>query len=329
MQLRQLGNSPLKVPPLSLGGNVFGWTVDEAKSGLLLDAALEHGLSFIDTADVYSSWAPANHGGESETILGNWLRRTGNRDKIVLATKVGKLAAREGLRRKNILEAAEESLQRLQTDTIDLYFAHAQDETTPIEETLEAFAQLIADGKVIAIGASNYDPAHLREAMEVSQKQSLPRYEVLQPKYNLYDREDYEKELAPVAAEFGLGVVPYYALAQGFLAGKYRQPEDFEQGVRGPRARKYLTGRGRRILKALDEVAGEYSTSPAAVSIAWLIARPGITAPIASATTVAHVRDLADAVSLKLGDDAIQRLDKASAGSDLNGRRLASWQAAG
>ena len=317
MKQRSLGNSGLKVPPLSLGGNVFGWTVDEAKSGLLLDAAFERGLNFIDTADVYSSWAPGNHGGESETIIGNWLARTGNRDKVVLATKVGKLAGREGLRRKTILQAADESLQRLQTDVIDLYFAHAQDEETPIEETLEAFAELIAAGKVRSIGASNYDPHHLLEALAVSDKRSLPRYEVLQPKYNLYDREDYENNLLPVAAQNGLGVVPYYALAQGFLAGKYRRPEDFEKGVRGPRAKKYMTDRGRRILKALDDVAGEYGATPSVVSLAWLMAKPTITAPIASATSVEHVRDLANAVALELGDEAIKRLDKASAGSDI------------
>jgi aryl-alcohol dehydrogenase-like predicted oxidoreductase len=317
MKSRELGKSGLKVPPLALGGNVFGWTVDESKSGELLDAALEHGLTFIDTADVYSSWKPGNHGGESETILGNWLSRTGNRDKLVIATKVGKLKGREGLRMKNILQAAEESLQRLQIETIDLYFAHAQDEETPIEETLEAFAQLIADGKVKAIGASNYDAPHLIEALETSERKSLPRYEVLQPNYNLYDREDYEKKLQAVALDNDLGVVPYYALAQGFLAGKYRKPEDFEQGIRGPRAKKYLTDRGQRILKALDEVANEYATTPAAVSLAWLMARPGITAPIASATTVAHIKDLAAAVALELGSDAIKSLDRASAGSDV------------
>jgi aryl-alcohol dehydrogenase-like predicted oxidoreductase len=317
MKKRELGNSGLKVPPLALGGNVFGWTADVEKSGELLDAALEHGLTFIDTADVYSSWAPGNHGGESERIIGKWLDRTGNREKFVIATKVGKLGGREGLRKKNILQAAEESLERLRVDVIDLYFAHAQDVETPIEETLEAFAQLIADGKVKAIGASNYDAPHLIEALEISAKKSLPRYEVLQPNYNLYDREGYESELQGVALENGLGVVPYYALAQGFLAGKYRKPEDFEAGVRGPRAKKYLTERGRQILKALDEAAGEYASTPAAVSLAWLMAKPSITAPIASATSVAHIRDLAAAVALELGDDAMKTLDKASAGSDV------------
>ncbi len=315
MELRKLGNSGLNVPKLCLGGNVFGWTIDEPKSFEVLDAALEAGLNFIDTADIYSAWKPGNRGGESETIIGNWLNRTGKRDRVILATKVGMELApdKKGLKKAYILQAVEDSLTRLQTDYIDLYQSHQDDQETPLEETLEAYADLMKQGMVRAIGASNYKADRLEEALEVSKLHDYPGYECLQPHYNLYDRAEYERDLEPVCEKYGLGVIPYFSLARGFLTGKYRSEADFTKSARGPGMKKYMNDRGFRILKALDEVSEEVGSKPGNVALAWSMARPSITAPIASATNVEQVKDLADATKVKLSGDQIERLDQASA----------------
>ena len=315
IEMRRLGRSDLMVPPLCLGGNVFGWTADEPTSFGLLDALVDAGLTFIDTADVYSAWVPGNTGGESETIIGRWQKNRGVRDKIVIATKVGWAAAPDGrhLSGPAIRAAVEASLRRLQTDRIDLYISHKDDPDTPLEETLQAHADLIREGKVRAIGASNYDADRLKQALDVSARLSLPRYESLQPEYNLYDRAGYEAALEPLCVEQGLGVTPYYGLASGFLTGKYRSEADFGQSERGQRMDKYLNERGRRILAALDAVAAERGATPAQIALAWLMARPSVTAPIASATSVAQLQDLIAATHLRLDGDAIERLDQASA----------------
>jgi aryl-alcohol dehydrogenase-like predicted oxidoreductase len=315
MEKRELGKSGLLVAPLALGGNVFGWTIDEPTSFKVLDAFVSSGLNLIDTADLYSKWAPGNKGGESETIIGNWLKRTGNRSSVIIATKVGMELGpdKKGLSKAYILRAAEDSLKRLQTDTIDLYQAHIDDPNTPLEETLEAFAQLMKQGKVRAIGASNYSAERLAQALEVSEKRGYPRYESLQPWYNLYDRADYETKLEPLCLEKRLGVIPYYSLASGFLTGKYRSENDLSKSARGHGIKKYLNERGFRILQALDEVAKKHHATPAQVSLAWLIARPSITAPIASATSVEQLNDLVQATKLKLDASSIEQLNQASA----------------
>lgn len=315
MLKRQLGNSGLEVAPLAFGGNVFGWTIDERTSFKLLDAFTDSGFNLIDTADVYSRWAEGNRGGESETMIGNWLKRTGRRERVLIATKVGMDMGegRQGLSKAHILRSADESLKRLQTDYIDLYQSHQDDPETPIEETLEAYAQLIEQGKVKAIGASNFSAERLSQALKVSEEKGLPRYESLQPLYNLYSREEYEKELEPLCLEKNVGVINYYALASGFLTGKYRSESDLQKSPRGAGVKKYLNERGFRILKALDEVAAKYHSTPARVAIAWLIARPGITAPIASATSLEQLNDLVEATKLALDDAAIEQLNNASA----------------
>lgn len=315
MQLRKLGNSGLEVSPLAFGGNVFGWTVDEPGSFRLLDAFVAAGYNFIDTADVYSRFAPGNQGGESETILGKWLASRGNRARVVIATKVGMEMGegKKGLAKDYIRRAAEDSLKRLQTDYIDLYQSHADDKDTPIAETLDAYAQLMIQGKVRAIGASNYSAARLSEALQVSKRHGLPSYQSLQPNYNLYDRADYETALEPVCRENGLGVIPYFSLASGFLTGKYRSEADLGQSKRGQFVKKYVNDRGFQILRALDQVAQETSSTPAKVSLAWLMARPGITAPIASATNLEQLNQLIGAAELKLSREAIERLNQASA----------------
>ncbi len=314
MKPRELGRSGLKVQPLAFGGNVFGWSLDEAASFPILDAFVDAGLNLIDTADVYPAWVPGNEGGESETIIGRWLARSGRRDDVVLATKVAKWAHRKGLSPTNIQAAAEDSLRRLGVETIDLYFAHEDDPSIPLEDTLGAFARLIEQGKVRAIGASNYSATRLAEALDVSAKHGLPRYEVLQPEYNLVARRDYEASLEPLVRREGLGVVPYYALASGFLSGKYRSEADLgKSAARGGAVKKYLHTRGLGVLAALDEVAARHGATPAQIALAWLIARPGITAPIASATSVAQVRELAAAARLALSTDDVARLDAASA----------------
>ncbi|HEX7968789.1 MAG TPA: aldo/keto reductase [Stellaceae bacterium] len=315
MEKRQLGKSGLEIAPLVFGGNVFGWTIDEPTSFAVLDAFVAAGFNAIDTADVYSKWAPGNKGGESETIIGNWLKRRGDRGQVIIATKVGMDmgAGRKGLSKAYILKAVEDSLKRLQTDYIDLYQAHADDPETPLEETLGAFAQLVKQGKVRAIGASNYTAPRLKEALETSKRLGYPRYESLQPLYNLYDRSAFEGELEQLCLEEKLGVIPYYSLASGFLTGKYRSEADLGKSKRGAGIKKYLNPRGLRILKALDEVAAKYKATPAQIALAWLIARPSVTAPIASATSVAQLNELTKAAQLKLNRDAIELLDKASA----------------
>lgn len=315
MKMRKLGNSGLEVSPLAFGGNVFGWTVDEPTSFRLLDAFMAAGFNFIDTADVYSKWAPGNKGGESESILGNWLKSRGNRHQVVIATKVGSEMGpgQKGLSKAYILRAAEESLKRLQTDYIDLYQSHIHDPDTPLSETLEAYAQLVKQGKVRAIGASNYPAERLREALQFSKEFGLPRYESLQPNYNLYDRADYETNLEAVCCENRLGVIPYFSLASGFLTGKYRAEADLAASKRGPFVKKYLNDRGFRILRALDELALSLHSTPARISLAWLMARPSITAPIASATTLEQLNDLTGSTELALDQASIERLNNASA----------------
>ncbi|HDR9764900.1 TPA: aldo/keto reductase [Burkholderia cepacia ATCC 25416] len=314
MAHRPLGTSNIQVSPLAFGGNVFGWTVDENTSFALLDALADTGINFIDTADVYSAWVPGNHGGESETIIGKWLKRSGKREQVVIATKVGLLAARAGLTKGNILKAVDDSLRRLQTDYIDLYFSHRDlADTAPLEETLGAYQTLIDAGKVRIIGASNYSGARLREAAAISARDGLPAYQVIQPEYNLLDRADYERDLEPVVRDLKLGVVNYYALASGFLSGKYRSEADLKKSVRGDRVAGYLNERGLRILAALDAVAAKHGTQPAAIALAWQIARPTITAPIASATSLAQLQSLGDAIRVTLDQDDIRRIDEASA----------------
>jgi aryl-alcohol dehydrogenase-like predicted oxidoreductase len=315
MNKRKLGKSGIEVAPLAFGGNVFGWTVDEAMSFKLLDAFVAAGFNLIDTADVYSRWAPGNKGGESETIIGKWLKQSGKRQKVVIATKVGMEMApdKKGLKKQYIFESVEDSLRRLQTDYIDLYQSHKDDPETPLEETLEAYAELIKQGKVRAIGASNFSAERLGEALEVSNRHGYPRYESLQPLYNLYDREEYETKLEPIVQKNSLGVIPYYALASGFLTGKYRSEADLSKSARGQGIKKYLNERGFGILRALDEVSERYNSTPARVAIAWLLARPSITAPIASATNLEQLNDLIDATKLNLDSDAIEVLNRASA----------------
>ncbi|MBW1213183.1 aldo/keto reductase [Pantoea allii] len=315
LKTRQLGNSGINVPLLTFGGNVFGWTVDEKTSFSLLDALVEKGLFFIDTADVYSRWAPGNQGGESETIIGKWLKKSGKRDKIVLATKVGieMSPEKKGLKPDYIHQAVEDSLRRLQTDVIDLYQAHRDDESTPLADTLNAFDALIKAGKVRAIGASNYSATRLQEALDISKQQGLARYETLQPEYNLYDREGYESELEQVARDNHLGVINYYALASGFLSGKYKKPQDAAKSQRGQGiVDKYLNERGLRIVEALEDVAASHDASATQVALAWLIARPGITAPIVSATSLQQLDELVKATELMLSKQEIEELSRAS-----------------
>lgn len=314
MEKRELGKSGIWVSPFCFGGNVFGWTVDEQKSFELLDAYVDSDLEFIDTADVYSRWVPGNQGGESEAIIGNWLRKSGKRDKVIIATKVGKPMGedKKGLSKAYITQAVEASLKRLQTDYIDLYQSHDDDKETPLEETLSAFTDLIQQGKVRAIGASNFGADRLKQALTVSESNGFARYETLQPEYNLYDREGYEKELEPLCVENNLGVITFYSLASGFLTGKYRSETDLTKSPRGGGVKKYLDDRGFKILNALDQVAAEYNTTPASVAIAWVIARHGITSPIASATSVKQLQETVAAVNLQLNTEAIQLLNQAS-----------------
>ena len=315
MLTRSLGTSDLRIVPLVFGGNVFGWTADQGQSFRLLDAFVDHGFNCIDTADVYSRWVPGNHGGESERIIGQWLGQSGKRNQVILATKVGMDLGngREGLGKQYILDAAEASLARLGVETIDLYQSHKDDAASPIDAALEAYAELIAKGKVRVIGASNYKGARLTEAIELAHRENLPVYQVLQPEYNLYDRQDYETDLAPVAARFSLGVIPYFSLASGFLTGKYHTLADTEGVSRGSRVTRYFDDRGRRILSALDEVAGATGAKQATVALAWLMAQPTVTAPIASATKTEQLDDLMAAVDLELSDEHLQSLTQASA----------------
>ncbi|MCM2271121.1 MAG: aldo/keto reductase [candidate division Zixibacteria bacterium] len=311
---RKLGNSGIEIAPLAFGGNVFGWTVDEPTSFQLLDAFAGGGYNLIDTADVYSNWVPGNSGGDSETIIGKWIRSRGNRENVVIATKVGHDmgSGNKGLRKEYILRAAEDSLRRLQTDHIDLYQTHKDDPDTPVEETLEAYDTLVKQGKVRAIGASNLTKERLTESLEVSEQDRFPRYESLQPLYNLYDRVDYESDLEPVCLAHGIGVIPYFSLGAGFLTGKYRSEADLAGRARARRAGSYLNERGFRILDALDTVASDLGSKPAIVALAWLIARPSITAPIASATDLDQLEDLMAAALLDLEPAQIEELNRAS-----------------
>ena len=314
--LRRLGRSDLEVSKLCLGGNVFGWTVDEAMSFRLLDAWVDAGMNFVDTADVYSRWVHGHAGGESETILGKWLRQSSKRNRVVLATKVGMAMgdtdADKGLAKARIRSAVEASLRRLRTDVIDLYQAHTDDATTPLEGTLAAFAELIREGKVRAIGASNYSAPRLSEALAVSADAGLPRYETLQPLYNLMERPAYEDALEQVCVDNKLGVLNYYALASGFLTGKYRSSADLGKSVRSGGAKKYLDDRGKAVLGALDVVAGTLGATPGQVALAWQIARPSITSPIASASTPAQLDELVGAARLRLDTPSIELIDRAT-----------------
>ena len=313
---RHLGRSGLQVSPLCFGGNVFGWTVDEATSFSLLDAWLDAGFNFIDTADVYSRWVPGHTGGESETILGRWLARSGRRSQVVLATKVGKDmgGGKVGLRPEYLRQAVDASLQRLQTDYIDLYQSHDDDGEVPLADTLGAYADLIAAGKVRAIGASNYSAVRFKEALLTSERLGLPRYESLQPLYNLYDRAGFERELAPLCRSQEIGVINFYALAAGFLTGKYRSEADARKSPRGPNTVKtYLNPRGLAILQALDAVAERWSVQPGQVALAWQLQRPAITAPIASASSLAQLEQLVQAARLQLSAQDMAQLNAASA----------------
>lgn len=314
MEKREIGTSGIKVGPFALGGNVFGWTIDEKQSFEILDAFTDAGLELIDTADVYSTWGPGNSGGESETIIGKWLKRSGKRDKVVIATKVGKPMGenKKGLSRKYIMQAVEDSLKRLQTDYIDLYQSHEDDKNTPLAETLETFTDLVKQGKAKAIGASNYSGERFKEALKVSKESGLIAYQCLQPEYNLYAREQYEKEFEPVCHENNVGVISYYSLASGFLTGKYRSEHDLSKSRRGQGVKRFLSPRGYKILAALDKVSAEYNVSPAGIALAWIMARPGITAPIASATSPEQLNELIKSTQIKLSSDALYLLNTAS-----------------
>jgi aryl-alcohol dehydrogenase-like predicted oxidoreductase len=318
MQQRPLGRSGLTTAPLAFGGNVFGWTADEATSHRLLDAFVGAGFNLIDTADVYSRWVPGHEGGESETVIGRWLKKSGKRNQVLMATKVGKLMGdegegRTGLSPKWIRQAVDDSLRRLQTDHIDLYQSHDDDATVPLEDTLGTYAELMRAGKVRAIGASNFTAARLAQALDASERFGLPRYETLQPLYNLADREPYEAELEPLVREREVGVINFFGLARGFLTGKYRSEADLAKSPRGAGIKGYLNERGFRILAALDAAAAALNATPAQVALAWQMARPGLTAPIASATSVAQFDELAGAASLMLDAPTIAALDRASA----------------
>ncbi len=314
MEKRKLGNSGLEVAPLAFGGNVFGWTVDEPTSFVLLDAFVEAGFNLIDTADMYSRWVQGHSGGESETIIGKWLKRSGKRAKVIIASKDGKEMGpnSQGLSKTYILQAVEDSLRRLQTDYIDLYQSHDDDPETPLEETLEVYDQLIRQGKIRAIGASNYSAQRLAQSLEISEQTGYPRYESLQPLFNLYDRVDYEKELEPLCREKGLGVISYFSLASGFLTGKYRSKDDLSKGARGDFVKKYLNERGFRIIETLDRVAQQHNMTPVKVALAWLISHPSITAPIASATNLEQLNELIEATTIELNPSVIDLLNRAS-----------------
>ncbi|MDP9867051.1 MULTISPECIES: aldo/keto reductase [Streptosporangium] len=303
--------SELNLFPLCLGGNVFGWTADRDASFAVLDAYAEAGGNFIDTADVYSEWVPGHSGGESETIIGEWMASRGNRDRVVVATKVGSLSGRRGLSAANIRAAAEDSLRRLQTDHIDLYWAHIDDAETPLEETLGAFDSLIREGKVRNIGASNYGAERLAEALAISERDGLARYGVLQQHYNLLER-DYEGALREVVAAAGLTSTPYFGLARGFLTGKYRPGVEVDSPRAGQASAYLATERGPRVLEALSKVAAAHDVAPAAVALAWLAAQPTVAAPIASARSVEQLKPLLAVAGLTLRDDELAMLDEAS-----------------
>ncbi|RVI97445.1 aldo/keto reductase [Sinorhizobium medicae] len=315
MEMRRLGRTGLSIAPLVFGGNVFGWTADEKTSFALLDAFFDAGFNAIDTADVYSSWVPGNSGGQSEAVIGRWLKQSGRpRDSAVIVTKVGSELGpeRKGLSRRWIMQAVEDSLRRLKTDFIDLYLSHWPDPDTPYEETLAAYDTLRSQGKVRAIGASNLDAEQMRDALQVAAAKDLPRYDVLQPEYNLYDRASYDGALRNLCIEEEIGVITYFSLARGFLSGKYRSHKDLEGSARGGGVEKYLDGRGMRILGVLDEIAGETGAKQAEIALAWIIAREGVTAPIASATNLDQLGSLVRSAEIKLSGEAIRRLNEVS-----------------
>lgn len=312
MEKRKIGKSELEVYPFSLGGNAFGWTADEATSFEILDAYTDAGFNFIDTANVYSAWAPGNKGGESETIIGNWLKKSGKRDKLIISTKVGASFSpdNKGLKKEYILRQAEDSLRRLQTDYIDLYFTHYDDETLPVEEPLEAYAQLVKEGKIRYIGASNMGVFRIEEAIDKSRQNGYPEYVCIQPEYNLYDRMKYEVEYEPMVEEYGVGVMTYYSLASGFLTGKYRMSEDVK-GKRSENIKNYMNDKGKLIIEEVTRIAEEVNATPAQVSLAWLIARSSVTAPIASVSKASQL-DILKAVDVKLSREMIDRLNEVS-----------------
>jgi aryl-alcohol dehydrogenase-like predicted oxidoreductase len=314
MEKRKLGKSSIEVAPLTFGCNVFGWTVDQAMSFKLLDGFLAAGFNFIDTADIYASWVPGNKGGESETIIGNWLKARGGRDKVVIATKLGieMGPGKKGLSRAYMMRAVEDSLRRLQTDHIDLYQSHRDDPDTPIEETLAAYQELIQQGKVRVIGASNFSAPRLAASLETSARLGLPRYETLQPPYNLVDRGEFEGELEALCLKQTVGVIGYYSLASGFLTGKYRSAADTASRARGSSAAKYMNEKGFRTLAALDAVAKAHHAKPGQIALAWLIARPSVTAPIVSATTMDQLAEMVKAPEIKLTPAEIAQIDVAS-----------------
>ncbi|MBX3040761.1 MAG: aldo/keto reductase [Bdellovibrionaceae bacterium] len=315
MEKRQLGSSDLQVAPWAFGGNVFGWTIGKEESFRLLDAFVGEGFNLIDTADVYSAWVPGNKGGESETIIGEWMKSRGTRDRVVLATKVGMDFAPDrkgGLSKTHIFKAVEDSLKRLQTDRIDLYMAHRDDPSVPLEETLGAFSELVRQGKIRHIGASNYTADRLVEALKVSERHGYSRFVSLEPLYNLMDRTDFEKNLLPVCREYQLGVIPYYALASGFLSGKYRTQADLAKSSRAHSVGNYMNERGMRTLKALDEVAGATKATPSQVAVAWLRMQPTITAPIASVTNLQQFEDVMKAAKLELSPEMLKTLELAT-----------------
>ncbi|RFM36534.1 aldo/keto reductase [Chitinophaga silvisoli] len=309
-----IGKTDLQVAPVNFGGNVFGWTLDEKQSFEILDAFVHAGFNFIDTADTYSWWAAGNKGGESETIIGKWMKARGNRDQIILATKVGaqNREHKEDVSRAHILKSVDESLQRLQTDHIDLYYTHFDDNVTPVEETLSAYDEIIKAGKVRHIAASNLTPERLTESLKLAEEKGLPRYQALQPHYNLLERENFETKYQPIAKQYGLSVMPYWSLAAGFLTGKYRSEEDLKKSVRGEGVRKYLNEKGIGVLNALDKVAAKHNTKPATVALAWLLAQPTIAAPVVSATSQRQLDTLVAAPALQLDAADLELLDQAS-----------------
>jgi aryl-alcohol dehydrogenase-like predicted oxidoreductase len=311
----EIGKTEIKVSTLCLGGNVFGWTASEAASFAVMDAFVDAGMNFIDTADIYARWQSGSNGGDSELVIGKWLKQRGNRSRVVIATKLGKEMGpgKAGLSAKYMQQAVEDSLNRLQTDYIDLYQSHEEDPNTPIEETLQAFAKLIEQGKVRAIGASNYTPECLEEALRVSRELGLPRYESLQPHYNLVERAKFEPTLEPICLAHHLSVLAYWSLASGFLTGKYRSEADITKSKRGKDAVKYLDDRGRKVLAALDEISAAHDATPTSIALAWLIARPSVTSPIASATSVEQLEDILKSVAIQLSPDEVAKLDQASA----------------
>ncbi len=313
-QTRPIGRSGLETPRLVLGGNVFGWTASGEEAFRILDRFAEAGGRMIDTADVYSVWVPGHKGGESESLIGEWLKRSGRRGEMLIATKVGMLPGEGGakLEPARIAAAAEASLKRLGVETIDLYYAHQDDEATPLEDSLAAFDRLVRDGKVKALGASNYGAERLRAALDISAREGLARYEVLQPEYHLMNRDRYEGPLQDLCVEEEIGVLPYYGLASGFLTGKYRSTADFGQSVRGDRMGKYLNARGLGVLGTLDEISAETKATQAQIALAWLAAQPGVVAPIASARTLEQMDELIGAMELELNHDQLARLDAAS-----------------